>query len=217
MAATAPAPHAPDDAKRRQIMEGARAVFLELGFDAASMGEIARAAGVSKGTLYVYFADKSALFAAIVEEEILEQGRELFDFPSDLEIEAKLRGFGLAYVHMLCTPRAASAIRTVMAIAERMPDLGRGYYERIIVRTILRLVTYLEQHVESGDLQIVDCRFAAMQFMQLCQSSLFLPYLFQAAPQPTPERIEVVVDSAIGLFLSAYGTAPYSSSSSSSL
>ena len=49
-----------DSAKRRQIVEGARKVFRELGFDAASMGEIAKAAGVSKGTLYVYFADKLA-------------------------------------------------------------------------------------------------------------------------------------------------------------
>ncbi|HEY7971303.1 MAG TPA: helix-turn-helix domain-containing protein, partial [Xanthobacteraceae bacterium] len=56
-----------DGAKRRQILDGAMAVFLEKGFDAASMGEIARAAGVSKGTLYVYFDDKQALFDAIVQ------------------------------------------------------------------------------------------------------------------------------------------------------
>ena len=48
---------------------------MDLGFDGASMGEIARAAGVSKGTLYVYFADKSRLFGAIVEAEALEQGK----------------------------------------------------------------------------------------------------------------------------------------------
>ena len=62
-----------DSAKRRQIIDGARKVFLDLGFDGASMGEIARAAGVSKGTLYVYFADKYRLFEAIVEQETLEQ------------------------------------------------------------------------------------------------------------------------------------------------
>ena len=47
-----------DSAKRRQIVEGARNVFLAQGFDAASMNDIARAAGVSKGTLYVYFNNK---------------------------------------------------------------------------------------------------------------------------------------------------------------
>src|SRR6266852_3773344 len=56
---------ASDSAKRRQIMDGAREVFLSHGFDAASMGEIARKAGVSKGTLYVYFNGKEQLFEAI--------------------------------------------------------------------------------------------------------------------------------------------------------
>ena len=53
------APAQQDSAKCRQIMDGAREVFLAQGFDAASMGEIARKAGVSKGTLYVYFDSKS--------------------------------------------------------------------------------------------------------------------------------------------------------------
>jgi AcrR family transcriptional regulator len=67
-----------DSSKRRQILAGARKVFMDLGFDGASMGEIARAAGVSKGTLYVYFADKSALFEAILEEEALFHGQVVF-------------------------------------------------------------------------------------------------------------------------------------------
>ena len=54
-----------DSSKRRQILDGARKVFMDLGFDGASMNEIARSAGVSKGTLYVYFADKNRLFEAI--------------------------------------------------------------------------------------------------------------------------------------------------------
>ena len=82
-----------DNVKRRQILEGARLVFMELGFDGASMGEIARAAGVSKGTLYVYFADKNALFEAIVEQECLEQGKFAFDFAlPDLKIGIEVEG-----------------------------------------------------------------------------------------------------------------------------
>ena len=80
-----------DNAKRRQIIEGARAVFLAQGFDAASMNDIARAAGVSKGTLYVYFKHKEQLFEAIVEEEYRAQAEGLFDFdPNDHDVEAAL-------------------------------------------------------------------------------------------------------------------------------
>src|ERR1700759_4731570 len=87
-----------ESSKRRQILEGARKVFLELGFDGASMGEIARAAGVSKGTLYVYFADKSRLFEAIVEEEKLEQSKHHFNFDPDRDVDTTLPEFGRAYI-----------------------------------------------------------------------------------------------------------------------
>ena len=71
-----------DSSKRRQILDGASKVFMDLGFDGASMGEIARAAGVSKGTLYVYFADKNRLFEAIVEQEMLDQQKACLQFRS---------------------------------------------------------------------------------------------------------------------------------------
>jgi AcrR family transcriptional regulator len=193
-----------DSAKRRQILDGARKVFLDLGFDGASMGEIARSAGVSKGTLYVYFADKNRLFEAIVEQEALEQGKAAFNFDPGRDVATTLRDFGQAYIQLLCRPGGGSATRTVMAIAERMPEVGRRFYNNVVALTIAKLAAYLEVHVTSGDLVIEECPLAATQFMQLCQASLFMPFLFQAAPAPSPERIAQVVESATQMFLSAY-------------
>lgn len=193
-----------DSSKRRQILAGARKVFMDLGFDGASMGEIARAAGVSKGTLYVYFADKSALFEAILEEEALQHGQVVFNFDPARDAETTLRDFGTAYLHLLCRPGGGSAIRTVMAIAERMPDVGRRYYFRVLDKTINRLSEYLKAHVAPGDLAIDDCDLAASQFMELCKASLFLPLVFQAAPPPSEERMMEVIDSATRMFLAAY-------------
>ena len=193
-----------DNAKRRQILAGASKVFMDLGFDGASMGEIARAAGVSKGTLYVYFADKSRLFEAIVQEETLEQGRVAFNFDPGRDVGTTLREFGQTYIEVLCRPGGGSAIRTVMAIAERMPDVGRRYYENVLAKTINRLADYLQAHVTAKDLAIDDCQLAASQFMQMCQASLFLQFIFQAAPPPSAERIAEVVESATRMFLAAY-------------
>src|SRR5258707_7389122 len=193
-----------DSSKGRQIHDGARKVFMVLGFDAASMGEIARAAGVSKGTLYVYFADKNRLFEAIVEEEALEKGQVAFNFDPERDTPTTLREFGDAYIAMICRRVGVSPIRTVMAIAERMPDVGRRYYERVLEKTINRLADYLEAHVKLGELAIDDCQLAASQFMLMCQASLFLPFIFQAAPPPSPERIKRVIDSATRMFLAAY-------------
>jgi AcrR family transcriptional regulator len=202
-----------DSSKRRQILEGARKMFMDLGFDGASMGEIAKAAGVSKGTLYVYFVDKCALFEAIVEEESIEQGKVAFNLDPERDVRTTLHEFGEVYIAMICRPGGGSAIRTVMAIAERMPEVGRRFYERVLEKNINRLADYLAAHVArgehggayGGELAIDDCQFAASQFMLMCQASLFLPFIFQAAPAPSPDRIKEVVDSAVQMFLAAYG------------
>jgi AcrR family transcriptional regulator len=193
-----------DSSKRRQILDGARKVFMDLGFDGASMGEIARSAGVSKGTLYVYFADKNRLFEAIVEEEARERSAVAFNFDPAREVTITLREFGETWISYVCRPGGGSSIRTVMAIAERMPEVGRRYYEQVLESLINRLADYLEARVKTGDLAIDNCQHAASQFQLMCQASLFLPFIFQASPPPSAERIREVVESAIRMFLAAY-------------
>jgi AcrR family transcriptional regulator len=197
-----------DSSKRRQILDGARKVFMDLGFDGASMNEIARAAGVSKGTLYVYFADKSRLFEAIVEDEALEKGKLAYNLDPRRDVETTLREFGRNYIGSICRPGGGSSIRTVMAIAERMPDVGRQFYANVLANTINRLAGYLQAHVRPGDLAIDDCTLAAAQFLQMCQATLFLPFVFQAEPAPSTERIAYVVDNATRMFLQTYRAKP---------
>jgi AcrR family transcriptional regulator len=193
-----------DSSKRRQILDGARKVFLDLGFDGASMGEIARSAGVSKGTLYVYFADKNRLFEAIVEEESIEQSKVAFNFDPERDAAITLPEFGRAYIQLLCRPGGGSAIRTVMAIAERMPEVGRRFYDNVLARTENRFAAYLQARAYSGDLVIDDYQLAAWQFMQMCQATLFQAFIFQAKPAPSAEQIAHVVDSATRVFFAAY-------------
>jgi AcrR family transcriptional regulator len=194
-----------ESTKRRQIIDGARAVFLSKGFDAASMNDIARAAGVSKGTLYVYFHDKERLFEAIVEQECASQAEGIFDLdPNDHDVAAALKRLGAAYVRFLCRPEKASPIRTVIAIADRMPDLGRRFYEAGPARGIAKLAAYLAAQVEAGELVIEDCEIAAAQFMESCHATLFKPILFNFAPAPSPARIERAVSIAVKTFMAAH-------------
>ena len=192
--------------KRRQILDGARRVFMDRGFDGASMGEIARAAGVSRGTLYVYFADKNRLFEAIVEQECVEQAKHTknISLDDDGDISAALIRFGTDYMQLLGRPQGGSAIRTVMAIAERMPEVGRRYYEHVPQAWIGKLAKWLDARVRADELVIENCELAAAQFVLACQATLFLPFVFQAAPPPSPDRIEQVVRSATAMFLAAY-------------
>src|SRR5450432_4690139 len=92
-------------AKRRQIMDGARTVFLASGFDGASMNDVARVSGVSKGTLYVYFTSKEQLFEALIREERHQQAERLCDFSiDDPDIRRVLLDFGRRLIEMMIRP-----------------------------------------------------------------------------------------------------------------
>ena len=196
---------AEDSAKRRQIVQGARSIFLAQGFDAASMNDIAKAAGVSKGTLYVYFDNKEQLFEAIVHEECLAHAEGAFNLDvSDQDVEKLLRRLGTAYIEFLCSPEKASALRTVIAIADRMPDLGRKFYEAGPARGIAKLAAYLAAQVEAGVLVVEDCEIAAAQFMESCHATLFKPILFNFAPAPSSDQIERAVCIAVKTFMAAH-------------
>jgi AcrR family transcriptional regulator len=194
-----------ESAKRRQIIDGARAMFLARGFDAASMNDIARAAGVSKGTLYVYFKHKEELFEAIVEQECHAQAEGIFDLdPDDHDVETVLKRLGVAYVKFLCRPEKAQAIRTVIAIAERMPELGGKFYASGPARGIEKLSGYIAAQVDAGALAVEDSEIAAAQFMEACQAMIFKSMVFNFASAPSEERIERVVRTAVRTFLAAY-------------
>ena len=199
---------AEDNAKRRQIVEGARQIFLANGFDAASMNDIARAAGVSKGTLYVYFKNKEELFEAIVEQECEAQAEGIFDIdPNDHDVEAVLTRLGIAYVKFLCRPEKASALRTVVAIADRMPEIGKVFYETGPAVGIGLVADYLRAQTDAGVLAVDDCEIAASQFLEACKATMILPVLFNFRAAPPLERIRYVVGIAVRTFLAAYRAA----------
>jgi AcrR family transcriptional regulator len=196
-----------DPAKRRQIVEGARTVFLERGFEGASMGEIARCAGVSKGTLYVYFQNKEQLFCAIMEDERRSHLVPLLEIDRAEPVEAALRAFGRRLVSFILSPRKIASMRTAMAIAEQMPEVGRDFYARGPGQAIKVVKSYLDDKVADGELGIPDTALAAPQLLDLVQSSLIRPALFGIElPEAEREaRIGAVVDSGVRVFLQAYG------------
>jgi AcrR family transcriptional regulator len=198
-----------ENAKRRQIMAGAQAVFLAQGFDGASMGEIARKAGVSKGTLYVYFDSKEQLFAAIFEEECMAQAEQALSLDSsDRDVEAALMRFGCDFVRFLCRPSRLSPMRTIISIADRMPEIGRRFYEFGPARGIALIKNYLDDQVAAGILQVEDSEVAAAQFLEACLSLTFKPLLFNVAEAPSEERIAHVVGIAVRTLLAAYRSPP---------
>ena len=197
-----------DPRKREQILDGARKLFLAEGFDAASMGDIARAAGVSKGTLYVYFDSKELLFAELVREEKIRQANAIFVLdPGDHDVVGVLTRLGRAFVTFITAPKSVKASRGVIAIAHRMPEIGKDFYSLGPRRCTSRLGDYLRAQVDAGILDIDDVELAAAQFLDLSHSTLSRPLLFGSTDYPSEERINRIVDAAVRMFLKTYGRA----------
>lgn len=198
-----------DPDKRHQILEGALAVFTARGFDAASMNDIAAAANVSKGTLYVYFEDKEHLFVALIEREREKQKQGMYAaLAEEPDLTLALANFGSGLVRLLTGPFAISAHRIVLGVAERMPDLGREFYERGPMQGAQHLAAFLDQRVAKGELVIEDTALAAAQFVDLSQSTLMRPRLFNAVrTPPSEEEIARVVGEAVVTFMARYGVA----------
>jgi TetR/AcrR family transcriptional regulator of autoinduction and epiphytic fitness len=199
-------PAGTDPEKRRKILDGAGRVFSTLGFDAASMSDVAREAEVSKATLYVYFQDKEHLFTAICAERRERNIEELIAMlDASKPLEETLYAVGTETLRRITQPFVVAAHRIVIGVAERMPDVGGEFFEAGPVRLVNAVAEFLEHHATKGELKIEDSTLAAAQFLELAQAGVFRPRLYAVTKEPAPDHeIEKVVRSAVRVFLAAY-------------
>lgn len=199
-------PDLPEDpAKRVQIIAGARSVFLARGYEGASMSLIAREAGVSKSTLYVYFTNKEALFAAFIQTECRLQSAGTFDIldGSGAAVEV-LPTFGRLLLQFLLHWQTQAVRTLVIAESGKFPELGRAFYESGPRVGIARLKDFLTRRIEAGELDIDDPLLAASHFMNLCHGDLLLMRQMNVIETATPQRIGYIIDQAVDIFLKAY-------------
>lgn len=193
-----------DGAKRAQIMEGARKVFLSAGFDGASMNDIVRATGVSKGTLYAYFDSKEALFEAIIREQFGQTAERLCIFREEGDLRTQLTDFGVRLIGRMAQSETVALARTIMAAAGKFPKIGRAFYEAGPLFGAGRLTARLAALDASGVLKVPDPERAAWQFVDLCQSYIYKRLLFGVVDSLSREEIEASVTAGVDVFLKAY-------------
>ena len=199
-----------DPAKRAAILAGAAQVFLESGFDAASVNDICRAAGVSKSTLYVYFSGKEDLFEALVEQQRDRLFADLDGRLSEVRpLADRLRDFACALAAILCSEEVIRAQRTVIGMAERMPDLGARFYDVGAQRTQQALGAFLQSETAAGRMAVPDVALAAAQFVELTAAGLWRQRLFgKLTAPPDSARRDAVARAGADLFMKAYATEP---------
>jgi TetR/AcrR family transcriptional regulator, mexJK operon transcriptional repressor len=192
--------------KVRLILGAARKVFLKSGYGAASMDAIARAAGVSKATLYTHFDGKDELFEALMVAECRhfsdQIGQRACEAPN---IRAGLLSLAEDFNNLMCTKESLAMYRIVVAETVRFPELGRIFYDSGPKVMISRIAELLARASACGALAITDAHVAAVQFIGLVRGDSHLMSILGLTPAGKKVPADYI-ESGVDLFLAGYGT-----------
>lgn len=151
------------EARPAEIVDAALQLFVERGFAGTRMEEIAKRAGVTKGTLYLYFPGKEDLFRAVVHESILpslEMGERLVAEHTGSAREL-FRAMVRRWWELMSEPRRLSLPKLVLAEASNFPELAEEYVRQVVHRTRRLFASVIERGIASGEFREVDARIAA--------------------------------------------------------
>jgi TetR/AcrR family transcriptional regulator, mexJK operon transcriptional repressor len=195
-------PSAPAGRKMDIVTRAAWQLFLEQGFSATSMDAVAKAAGVSKATLYAYFPSKEALFASLIVAECESLQRDLPTPTLSAGLSEALREFARQYIHTFINRKDVAFVRIIANESGRFPGLARLFYESGPEVTVRRLAQFLERAKAENLLKFEDAMEAAKQFLSLVRGELPL-LIVLGLSNLTEATIEQEIESGLKFFLKA--------------
>ena len=146
------------DARPQELLAAALDLFVERGFASTRLEDVAKRAGVSKGTLYLYFTNKEELFKAVVRDSIVPALGEAEDIISTFEGHSGelLRCVIMGWWERLGATKASGIIKLVMAEAGNFPDLALFYQEEVIARSTRMISSMFERAVARNEFRAID-------------------------------------------------------------
>jgi AcrR family transcriptional regulator len=167
------------EARPDEILAAALASFAERGFAATRLEDVAARAGISKGTLYLYFKGKEELFEAVVRATLVPNLERLEVLTASFEgSSARLLERLLLTIAGVVDSRVGAIPKLVIAEAGNFPDLARFYLDEVVRRGLRLIGTILRRGIERGEFRPVDvdhtvfCVIAPMLIAALWKNSL---------------------------------------------
>ncbi len=151
----------------REICAAALEVFAEKGFAAAKLDEIARRAGVSKGTLYLYFKDKEELFRAVVRDTVapnIEAVREAV-LAADLPFAQIVPMFLARFAEVANRLPVGAVAKMVIGESRNFPELAKVWHDQVASRALAMLSGLIEKAQARGEVRAGDPRLHAFTLM----------------------------------------------------
>ena len=196
--------------KVAQIATAAAEIFMQSGYEAASMDEIARRAQVSKATVYAHFKSKSELFGSLMRGVSEVRISALFEsgVPQN-DVHATLEVIFERIIHMMLIPSSLGLYRVIVAESARFPELGDAYYRAGPALVIDRLAQLLAGWHDSGLVEVDQPRAIAELLYGALRGDLQMRRLLGVgAIEGASEDPRAIVRRVIAFFLAAFSKAP---------
>ncbi|MCI4239206.1 TetR/AcrR family transcriptional regulator [Dickeya dianthicola] len=192
--------------KRQAIIDAAAQVFQEMGYERASMNEVAKRAGGSKATLYNYFPSKEALFETVVRTystRFLAEAAAELDLPEDgpRSLEDKLTRFGEKMMHVLIGGNPALQIYRIVVGEAGHSDIGALFQGSGPKESMSRLADLMADAMQTGELAQSDPMLRAMQFTSLVKAEADAVLLQRELPDYSTAQVKKMVRNGVQLFL----------------
>jgi len=194
--------------RRQAFLDAARDVFLEQGYESASMSEIVRRAGGSLATLYAQFGDKEGIFLAMLETRMMQVTDALeVELKAHTPLEEGLRRIGARFAGKLVEPQSLELYRLVVGLAKKFPDLAQTFMQLGPNKVRVGLAAYLQDRADAGEIpQSDDFEQLGSLFLDIVRSPLQSRALLDQSIRPTEADVQASVDRSVQVFL--YGIAP---------
>ena len=190
----------PDAQRRHALCEAASVVFIRDGYAAASVDEVARAAGMSKRTLYRFFPSKAALFEATISDSLAPLHLDPA-FERGPDIGMALTGILEAAGRHLLALRPIGVFRLVIAEVGRSPELAEAFHRVLVKRGASALQRLIATEMAGGRLQAGDAEATARMLYGMAFGSTQVRLLLGARTVPPPEEIARLARDAVAIFL----------------
>lgn len=189
-----------------KLLDAAQSTFLTHGYSGSSIDDIINTAGVTKTDFKEQFANKHALFTAVVNRLGAIQSAAFLQKSDGLPTDDALITVAKSITAFVTTPLAQAMFRICVAESARFPDVGRSFFNSGPRVMSANLSAILDQASERGDLVITNQHHAIMQYWMLCRGPYFYPMIFMIKDGITHnERMETIRE-ALTTFVARYGT-----------
>ena len=187
--------------RRGAIIEAAMDEFIARGFAATRLDDVAKRAGVAKGTIYLHFKDKESMFEELIRTAIVPMINRLWGTPPQpgASVRDMVEGFAKTFIEEVATTRRGDLVRLIVAEGPRFPEVADFYYREVVSRGLAGMRALIELGIARGEIQHKDLA----RFPQIMVAPALIAVIWQSlfnrhAPLDALEMFRVHLDLIFG-------------------